>query len=54
MIRINVLHGIKRPLPPATPREVVEVCLLALLFVCLVALTVFGAVMLLGHLLNGN
>lgn len=30
MVKINVLEGIRPPLPPATPKEILQVCAAAL------------------------
>ncbi len=42
MVRVNVLEGIKPPLPPATPKEILEVCLGALGFCAAAALVSWG------------
>lgn len=50
MIRINVVEGIKPPLPPATPKEIVEVCFAALLFSCVAGAIIFGAFGIISYL----
>ena len=47
MIRINVLEGIRPPLPPATPAEILQVCAAALAFTAVAAGVVAGVVALL-------
>jgi len=51
MVRINVLEGIKPPLPPATPREIFDVCLAALGFCAAAGLLTAGIIALLNFLL---
>ena len=51
MVRVNVLEGIKPPLPPATPREILEVCLAALGFCAMPALFTAGIMAFLNFLL---
>jgi hypothetical protein len=46
MVRINVLEGIRPPLPPPTALEVIQICLMALGFALGVGAIVFGAVQL--------
>jgi len=50
MVRVNVLEGIKPPLPPPTPREILEVCLAALGFCAATALFTAGIIALLNFL----
>jgi len=50
MVRINVLEGIRPPLPPATPREILEVCGLALGFCAAAALVTVGIMALISFL----
>ena len=51
MIRINVLEGLRLPLPPATPREILEVCAAALGFSAIAVGIVAGVTFLLDHFL---
>lgn len=50
MVRINVLEGIRPPLPPATPKEISEVCAAALGFTAAVSLLAAGIAALLNWL----
>ena len=48
MVRINFLDGAMPPLPPATAREIFEVCAAAMAFCAVAAGVVFG----IGYLLT--
>ena len=52
MIKINVLEGLRPPLPPATSKEIVEVCIWALVVISIIGGAVFGVVLVLGRLIN--
>ena len=52
MIKINVLEGLRPPLPPATSKEIVEVCIWALFVTSTIGGAVFGFVLVLDRLMN--
>ncbi len=52
MIKINVREGLKPPLPPATPGEVIQVCIWAFFAIAIVGGLFFGALFLLDRLLH--
>jgi hypothetical protein len=47
MVRINVLEGIRPPLPPATLVEILQVCAASLAFAAVAAGLIAGVVALL-------
>ena len=52
MVKFNLLRILKKPLPPATPREVVDVCAAAFLFCCVAGIIVFGFVKIISYFLR--
>ena len=54
MIRINLLEGVRKPLPPATALELITVAGAALAFALAMAGIAFGIVSLCIKLFEGN